>query len=218
MAGVADAVEPYWKSADERVAIYCADATQMLGGVTFSAIGTVISDPPWYGMEFAHQLALGIRSWSRDEEAIWLAQLEAFYWEWLPHLRTLVEYNNGRAFLFASPHHAPAMARMAFLAGWPLRRIWYAPESEALMQFGRPINDDAAQDVGHYFAMSPHLNKTDEYLLDAMLACSEGTVLDPFCGTGTVLIEARKAGRSAIGIEARAETCALAKAALEIPR
>lgn len=200
---------PYWVSSDAQTTLYCGDATSMLVDVTYSQVGTVITDPPWYGMEFAHQIALGLRPWNEGEEAIWLAKVQSFYWQWLPHLRTLVEYNNGRAFISASQHHVPALARMAFLAGWPVRRLWYAPESEGLLQFGRPIPSAAAAAIEAAWDASGHFNQTDGAVLEAILAASEGTVFDPFCGTGTTLVAARAAGRAAIGIEARPETCAL---------
>ena len=61
--------------------------------------------------------------------------------------------------------------------------------------------EDAAVHDWYRFVLSfpPHL--VAEYL-DRFDVASDGVVLDPFCGTGTTLVEAKKRGVSSIGIEA----------------
>ena len=60
--------------------------------------------------------------------------------------------------------------------------------------------DRAAHDW-YRFVLSypPHLVR--DYLDRFSIAGSSGVVLDPFCGTGTTLVECKKLGISSIGIE-----------------
>ena len=47
--------------------------------------------------------------------------------------------------------------------------------------------------------------------------CPEtGVVLDPFCGTGTSLLTARKLGRRYVGIDVSAEYCAITRKNLDL--
>lgn len=52
------------------------------------------------------------------------------------------------------------------------------------------------------------------YRLVRMFSFSGDIVIDPFCGTGTTMVAAMKAGRNSIGIEIDAEYCKLAEARL----
>lgn len=54
-----------------------------------------------------------------------------------------------------------------------------------------------------------------EYLCTLTKTPTGGVVLDPFVGSGTTLLAARNAGRSAIGIEMNAEYCQIARARLK---
>lgn len=49
------------------------------------------------------------------------------------------------------------------------------------------------------------------YRLVRMFSFSGDTVIDPFCGTGTTMVAAMKAGRNSIGIEIDAEYCRMAE-------
>ncbi len=53
------------------------------------------------------------------------------------------------------------------------------------------------------------------YLLTLLSTPTGGAILDPFAGSGTTLIAARKLGRPCVGIELDAHNCDIAVARLE---
>jgi len=60
-------------------------------------------------------------------------------------------------------------------------------------------------------ASTPRLTPLDlAYRLVRMFSFVGDTVLDPFAGTGTVLLAAEKAGRNSVGIEIDEEYCRMA--------
>lgn len=195
--------------------IWCADNVQVIQQGLLPEIRTVISDPPYYGMQYAQAVALGLQRFDEAEEAKWLAHLSAWYLEWLPLVRTLVEYATGRAFFFTSPHHFPSFTRMALLSGWKAERVWYAHDAEVLMQFGRPIPDVMAQNITAAFQDSSHPSRIEQAVLDVLIEATDGTVLDPFMGTGGTLQAAIRAGRPCVGIEISAANCDQAIARLD---
>lgn len=179
-------------------------------------IRTVISDPPYYGQAYAQAVALGFRPFNELEEAQWLAHLEAFYLSWVPKLQQVIEYTAGRAWFFTGPNHLPAFARVAYLLGWNLRHLDYVGESEALLQFGRPVPEWDRARISAAFQRSAHPARTESFVLDAILDTpSDGIVLDPFMGSGSTLLAARRIGRPCIGIEANQDLCDEAIARLE---
>ncbi len=90
-----------------------------------------------------------------------------------------------------------------FKKGVPLTDVWELPY----------LNPNAAERVG-YPTQKPML------LLERIikLVTDEGdTVLDPFCGSGTTLVAAKRLNRHAIGIDVSAEAIALTQKRLEHP-
>lgn len=207
-------MKPYYKT--DKAVIYHSECQAVLAEPhDLRMFGALISDPPWWGFEYAVMVEQGVREYKATEEAIWIAKVQRFYSEWLPQVALMTNLSMGRAFFWASPHHFPAFSRMALLAGWPTRRVWYAPENEVLMQFGRPITEDQNAAVADAFQHSPHRPVKDDAMLEAVLAASHGPVFDPFMGTGSTLIAAVKAGRHATGVECKEEVCEQAAKALE---
>lgn len=83
-------------------------------------------------------------------------------------------------------------------------------ESESFLPFIREDNrlrgyDEAAHDWYRFvLAFPPHLVRT---YIDRFGVSPHGCVLDPFCGTGTTLVECKKIGIKSVGIEANPLAC-----------
>ena len=83
-------------------------------------------------------------------------------------------------------------------------------ESESFLPFIREDNklrdyDQAAHEWYRFvLAFPPHLVRT---YLDRFGVSTKGRVLDPFCGTGTTLVECKKRGIESVGIEANPLAC-----------
>jgi SAM-dependent methyltransferase len=83
-------------------------------------------------------------------------------------------------------------------------------ESESFLPFIREDNklrqyDQAVHDWYRFvLAFPPHLVRT---YLDRFGVSPGGRVLDPFCGTGTTVVECKKLGIESVGIEANPLAC-----------
>ncbi|MCR4375693.1 MAG: site-specific DNA-methyltransferase [Acidobacteria bacterium] len=198
---------PYYHRDD--VAIYHARCQDVFACGDAPVVQTLITDPPYFGMEYALSVLTGRVPYDEAQDAQWLGHLCAWYREWLPLCREMIEMATGRAWIFASPVHLPALARTAHLIQWPMRQCWFAPESEALVQFGRPVPEALAAAVGQAVAASRHPSRKEAAVLDAIVRASgDGAVLDPFAGHGGTLVAAKRAGLPAIGIDMDARACA----------
>lgn len=78
----------------------------------------------------------------------------------------------------------------------------------------------AAQKIyhkGHDLEYHPTVKPVDlmEWLCNLVKPPKDGIVLDPFSGTGSTLLAARKTNQAYVGIEISDKYCAIAKAKLE---
>jgi hypothetical protein len=78
-------------------------------------------------------------------------------------------------------------------------------EQAALLKHALDVGSDERAVMAHIHGFHPYparLHPLTAARLIAGMSAPGGRVLDPFCGSGTVLVEARLAGRRAIGIDA----------------
>ena len=64
--------------------------------------------------------------------------------------------------------------------------------------------------VGHKTYRHHPTEKPKSLIIDLLQHCPDGTVLDPFMGSGTTLVAAKELGRKAIGIEIEEKYCEIA--------
>lgn len=95
-------------------------------------------------------------------------------------------------------------AEPIFLCGdWPRRPVlWSSVLHSAIRNIGNPSSP--AGRTGH-----PHCKPLD--LMEGLIAsCPPGAVADPFAGSGSTLLAAKRLGRRAIGVEIDERYCELA--------
>jgi len=181
-------VTPYYS--EPGITIYHGDCRDILPHLP--KVDLVLTDPP-YGIN----LDYGICKDSEDG-----------YWEWfLPFLQQL--RNHSAAVVFT--HRQNALRKVTdydWVAVWnkPMafgHRIGkWLPHWEPIFIYGVPNNfsfdvftHTTAKPDGH---PSPKPIKLMRHILEVF---SDGTILDPFMGSGTTLVAAKQLGRRAIGIE-----------------
>ncbi|WP_117387244.1 DNA methyltransferase [Ruminiclostridium cellobioparum] len=84
---------------------------------------------------------------------------------------------------------------------WRITKLSYAVQSKEGIELNRLYQEDLSVHDWYRFVLSfpPHLVR--KYLNKFNISDNQ-TVLDPFCGTGTTLVECKKLGIPSIGIEA----------------
>lgn len=214
---------PYYDS--DGIKLYHADCREVLPHVTASG---VVTDPP-YGTE---DLAGGYgrrQNWENDGKDHQIAGdkdltvlREACKAMMLGHVWLLV---------FFAPRRIPEFCRTVDMFDWRGELIWnkrqpglggavrYSHESIALLAKGEPEAYDALLSVLECTGekeQHPH-EKPVKLMKQLVGFCVKRgkTVLDPFCGTGSVLLAAKQLGRKAIGIEINEKYCELAAKRLE---
>ena len=98
---------------------------------------------------------------------------------------------------------------------WPR----WCPQEERIYQIGRPVTWNG-YDGGNIWNIRPSINNNGhpatfpiEIPKRCILACTHPghIILDPFCGSGTTCLAARKLGRRYIGIDISPEYCKVAE-------
>jgi hypothetical protein len=78
------------------------------------------------------------------------------------------------------------------------------PEDKKALELALDVSPDEASTLGHvhgFHSYPARLHPDTARLLVTGFSRSDAVVLDPFCGSGTVLVEARLAGRRALGVD-----------------
>lgn len=219
-------MKPYYD--DGTVTIYHGDALEVLPQIRTSTIAAVVTDPPYViGAVSAGTMASKSGGWAdMMNSALWFS---AWYREVARVLRT----DDGCFWTFLNWRTLPVVMRAALDAGLPITSMlvwdkeWIGPggsqglrpsyELVALLaQPGFAIPDRGVPDiwrcqVGSYKA-SGHPAEKPEPLVRRIIETSavEGTVLDPFLGSGTTAVAAKNAGVRCVGIEAEERYCEIA--------
>jgi site-specific DNA-methyltransferase (adenine-specific) len=156
-----------------------------------------------------------------------------FYGSWLTEAKRLTDARQGACWVFNSWRSFPVLARASFEIRWPITSLlvwdkeWIGPggpkglrpsyELVALFAHeGFQIADRGIPDIwrSQWAAQRPNGHPAEKPvdLLGRLIRESGGTgaVLDPFAGSGSTLVAARREGRRAIGIEIEERWCEIA--------
>jgi site-specific DNA-methyltransferase (adenine-specific) len=190
-------MKPYYEQ--DRITIYHGDCRALLGSL--EKVDLLMTDPP-YGIDFAGQPTKWQRragqvaeAWDESPAPAWL--LDGF--------RALAKYQ-----VIWGGNYFPLPPTRCWL-------IWHKPDAPPSMadvdvawtNFDKPsqhmthsISATNAERVGH------PTQKPEPLIRWAMaFAPNVSTVLDPFMGSGTTLVAAKRLGRQAVGIERDERYC-----------
>lgn len=212
-------MQPYYEAGG--VTIYHGDCREVLPRL--SRIGLVATDPPYtLGMQHVE----GKVGWGD------LMNSASFYAGVLSDCRKLVENQRGAVWLFTSWRAFPVIMRASFEVPWKIESLlvwdkcWIGPGGpnglrpsyELIALFASPgfrIDDRGLPDIWRHPYSSARSNghaaeKPIALMTALLVAGGDGTVLDPFMGSGTTLVAAKNLGRRAIGIEIEERYCEIA--------
>jgi DNA modification methylase len=206
-------MKPYY--ADDWVTLYHGDCREVMP--TLAPVDAVITDPP-YGVSFAYD--------AHDDDPTAYADLLSTVQAEVFRLAPVVLVTPGIGNLWRWPEatwvicwHKPGAPRRSMLPQ-PNRPQGGFNEWEPVLVYGRPrfMHDvlrvpaipqrDAA---GHPCPKPVDLLR----LLVAGATTADQTVLDPFAGSGTTLVAAKREGRRSVGIEMSEAYCEIAAKRLD---
>lgn len=192
--------KPYYQ--DDYVTLYQGDCRQI---TEWTSADVLITDPP-YGISWkrganptrgskAHQGILNDHDTSaRDEaHAIWGTRPAALFGSWrAPFPRdvkqTLVWHKPADTGVIGSTTGYRLDTELVFLSGqWPKR-----PPTRSSVLSSR---------AGSRSYLNGHPHAKPVPIMSALIEMTEGTIADPFAGSGSTLVAARNLGRRAIGVE-----------------
>jgi len=198
---------PYYD--DGQITIYHGDCREVLP--TLGPVDLVLTDPP-YGIDYQSARRIG---WQRKDKIqgdhefpMWLFDLSPrvamFIWcRWdslylLPKPKSFIVWDKG--------NHSMGDLEHEFGRSW--EGCAFYPGREHRFIYKRPA------DLIRVMKVAPdalvHPNEKPVALFKPILQSHEGTILDPFMGSGTTLRAAKDLGRKAIGIEIEERYCEIA--------
>jgi DNA modification methylase len=188
---------PYYEQ--DGITIYHGDCREVLP--CLPRIELIVTDPP-YGVGLKYGKAVN--------------DSPETHFEWF---RPVLEQMRATATTVVFTHRVRALQE---LTDWSHVGVWAKPMSfgykinnwlghwEPIFVYGKP--DQVSFDVFTYNTTAPngHPVPKPEPLLLHLLKIFHGDVLDPFMGSGTTLVAAKRLGRRAIGIEIDERYCEMA--------
>lgn len=209
---------PYYQAAG--ITLYHGHLADVFNAVDLRPCRIVITDPPYVKFGAGQELALKLQAepWTREQDCGWLCEVMQWYEGWIPAMRQMVEYSSGRCWITLPTIYLPVVGRTCQLAHWPIRYLWMheSVRDQCLALFGRGLPQDRLDWVRAAYARSSCPTHIPiEFLTTLIESSDEGTVLDPFCGSGSTLVAAKRLGREAVGIEISEARCRETVASLE---
>ena len=223
---------PYYE--DDQVTIYHGDALEVLDALPDMRVGAVVTDPPYASggrvpAATRSDYATGAHrpEWFMGDNM----GTDTYIW-WMRQLgKRLFDRSNPGAHLYCFTDWRQYSNVITALetVRWTLRScvVWAKGRGGAMGSFWR--NDHELVPVfakgtpsglpdGSYFNVltstkpqgGEHPTEKPEDVIRRLVSATEGTVLDPFMGSGTTLRAAKDLGRRAIGIEIEERYCEIA--------
>ena len=216
---------PYYSR--DGIMIYHGDCRDILPNLL--PVGCVVTDPPFFLPVAYHAAKVIDRSWPRSVGD--LAMLDGSFREIFKLIRQVLR-DDGQAYFNCDGQSYPVFFACSYPL-WDVTRplIWYKPTGrvgtgwihahELILHCANKVTVYAENKgrrldiIGIMPVRTLHRQHPAEKpgaLIDFVLEAvpPNEAVLDPFCGTGTTLLAAKKTGRRAIGIEIEEKYCEIA--------
>lgn len=205
-------MRPYYEQSG--ITIYCGDCREILPVLSADVL---VTDPP-YGLNWHSGMdgflgecrVFGDNSTVlRDHVLVWWGDRPAIvFGSW-----KIARPKNIRALLIWDKGPHVGMGDLSF----PWR-----PNHEDIYVIGQGFSGHRGSSVLAYNAISPNFVQRDHptekplsLMIDLIAKAPLGDVLDPFMGSGTTLVAAKRLGRKAIGIEIEEKYCEIAAERLQ---
>lgn len=228
-------MRPYYE--EDGIVIYHGDALSAVSSLATDTVGIVFTDPPYSSGARNAAMLRSRGSMRRNAEAddSWIAgdNLTAHGFAMLVRMfaaETLrVSVRDGHLFSFIDWRQLPVLQGAIEASGWSPRAllVWdkthyglgngFRQQAEFVLHASKGTGDNFLRhDLGTIFRIPrpgdefghPTVKPID--LVHACLSAVPGLVLDPFMGSGTTLVAAKRLGRRAIGIEIEERYCEIA--------
>jgi site-specific DNA-methyltransferase (adenine-specific) len=207
---------PYYEQ--DGIVIYHGDCREVLPTLPAGGAHVVVSDPP-FGIGFDYgtyddnpqDYAELMRAWITEAQRV-VGDGAFFVWQGMPNADKWHQWFPSGFRLFAACKGFVQFRPQPVQHGFDPVVFWGRVDGEPSVE----RRDWHVQLLAPFGAHRERINhpcprplQQVEYIV--LLASREGhTVLDPFCGSGTTLVAAKRLGRRAIGIEREEKYCEVA--------
>lgn len=206
--------------------IYCVDCIEGMREIEASSIDCILTDPP-FAVPASHYQSRAKSRWKNKYadysilEFFWNAVLDEMVRVLKPSGHLFV-FCNGESYplfyvpIFEQFSHTQSLVwdkgRPGFGRGFRRQHeliIWGRNEEAYLLEDGRARGDVLKHPTISQAVREHPVEKPEALMLDLLTPTTpeRGIVLDPFCGSGTVLTAARKLNRHFIGFDLDPEYC-----------
>lgn len=205
--------------------IICGDCLEIMKGIPSGAIDLVVTDPP-YNFTTASAGSGKLNPWADlTNAAFWFAA-------WMQECSRVLRYD-GAIWQFCNWRSLPTITKAAFDIGNQIESLlvwdkeWIGPGGcnglrpsyelvSLIRKDGFSIKNRGIPDIkrSKWSGIKPsgHPAEKPLHLMSWLIDISGGgLILDPFAGSGTTLIAAKKLNRNSIGIEINPDYCKIAE-------
>lgn len=212
-------LQPYFEQ--DGIALYHGDCREILPALEDESVDLVLTDPP-YLVSYSGRWGSDWGVIEGDSDPAWVLPVYRELWRTLkPDSLCVTFYGWPATEVFFDAWlncgFRPVSVLVLIKNRWGLGYYTRAQHEQAyVLAKGRPPRPDPAiSDVLAWEHISTQLHPNQKPLsaiseLVSTFAPLGGTILDPFCGSGTALVAARNLERRAIGIEIEERYCELA--------
>lgn len=199
-------MKPYFVDEQAGITIYHADSREILSQIWHHA-DVMISDPP-YGINYECGWKKGRQikgdSSTNERDAVldlWAGSPALIFGRWSSPrpagVRQILIWNKG---------DWPGMGDLSLPWGPSWEEVYVIGHGFIGTRKGSILHFPVARPVPHQY----HPTEKPVALMRSLVDSTEGTVIDPFLGSGSTIIAAKDLGRRAIGIEIEERYCEIA--------